>query len=511
MCVAVMAAIDMFLQSISPVSVLGAVVFLLIGYHCFLFMFNQNENRRGPPGPKPFPIVGNLLQLGVRRRDQAFMKLSKKYGPVFTVYMGSRKMVVLTGYKTIKEAFVGYADEFGEREAPRMTKEVNQQHGIAWANGDSWKEMRRFALTKLKDFGMGKKVCEEKIVEECQLLMQEFKKFKGEAFDMTQHISYAVCNIICSMVYGKRFEYDDVDFKTIVNRTNRLIQMIGSPAIQLSNIFPIFGKLIFSARRKLGNIFLANKQHHLMLLNHLRQTLSPKVCRGVVDAFLIRQQQHQESGITDSHYHNDNLLVTVMNLFAAGTETTATTLRWALLFMAKYPKIQDQVQEELRNVIGSRQVQVEDKQKLPFTEAVIYETQRLANIAPLAIPHRTSSDVTFQGYFIEKGTPVIPVLTSVLQDESEWEKPNVFHPGHFLNKDGKFVKRDAFMPFSAGRRMCPGEGLARMELFIFFATLLQHFRFAPPPGVTEEELDIAPLVGGTLIPQPHTLCAIPLM
>uniref|UniRef100_A0A3Q2PJ91 Cytochrome P450 2K1 n=1 Tax=Fundulus heteroclitus TaxID=8078 RepID=A0A3Q2PJ91_FUNHE len=506
-----MGAVDVLLQSLSPASVLGAVVFLLIGYHFLLFVFRPQEPNQGPPGPKPLPILGNLLQLNVKRLDQAFLKLSKTYGSVFTVYLGSKKVVVLTGYKTIKEAFVSYADVFGERNVPTVAKDTNLHHGIAWANGDSWKEMRRFALVKLKDFGMGKKACEEKIIEECQLLIQEFKKFKGEAFDMSQHVNYAVCNIISSMVYGNRFDYNDPDFKTIVNRTNRGIQLLGSPAIQLYNLFPRIGKLAFFARRKISNVFAANKQHHLMLLDRLKQTLSPEMCRGVADAFLVCQKQHMESGITDSHYHNDNLLVTVMNLFSAGTETTSTTLRWALLFMAKYPKIQDQVQEELRSVIGGRQVQVEDRQNLPFADAVIHETQRVTSIVPLAIPHRTSQDVTFQGHFITKGTTVIAVLTSALQDESEWKKPNVFFPGHFLSKDGKFLKRDAFLPFSAGRRMCPGESLARMELFIFFTTLLQHFRFTPAPGVKEEELDLSPNIGATLSPKPHKLCAIPLM
>ncbi|XP_070844126.1 cytochrome P450 2K3-like [Chaetodon trifascialis] len=187
------------------------------------------------------------------------------------------------------------------------------------------------------------------------------------------------------------------------------------------------------------------------------------------------------------------LLMTVVQLFAAGTDTTAATLRWALLLMAKYPKIQDQVQEELSRVIGSRQVHVEDRKDLPFTDAVIHETQRVANIGPVALPHRTSQDVTFQGHFIKK---------------DEWEKPHSFYPAHFLDKDGKFVKRDAFMPFSAGRRACLGESLARMELFIFFATLLQHFCFTPPPGVSEDELDLTPRLGYTTNPSDHKLCAV---
>ncbi|XP_043963394.1 cytochrome P450 2K1-like isoform X1 [Gambusia affinis] len=505
-----MGAMEVFLQSFSPVSVLVAVVLILIGFYFILSKSRPQGHRQGPPGPKPLPIIGNLLQLDVKRLDQAFLKLSKTYGSVFTVHMGPKKTVVLIGYKTVKEALVSYAEEFGEREPPTVAKEANLHHGVAWANGDSWKEMRRFALTNLKDFGMGKKVCEEKIIEECHVLIQKLKEFKGEAVDLSQHINYAVCNIICSMVYGKRFEYDDPEFTAVVNRTNQGIQLLGSPSVKLYSMFPKIGKRFSSAREKVRGLFLANKQHHLMLLNRLKETLSPPMCRGVADAFLIRQQQLKESGITDSIFNNDNLLVTIMNLFSAGTETTSCTLRWAMLFMAKYPKIQDQVRQELRNVIGSRQIQVEDRQNLPITDAVIHETQRVANILPLAISHRTSQDVTFHGYFIAKGTPVIPVLTSVLQDESEWEKPNVFYPGNFLSTDGKFLKRDAFMPFSAGRRVCLGESLARMELFIFFATLLQHFRFSPPAGVTEEELDLTPRVGGIVNPQPHTLCVVPL-
>ncbi|XP_018538444.1 cytochrome P450 2K1 [Lates calcarifer] len=502
-----MGILDLFLQTSSSVSLSGALVVLLLIYLVSTFSFNSQENRKDPPGPKPLPLLGNLLQLDLGRPYNTLLEFSKKYGPVFTVYLGPKKVVVLAGYKTVKEALVKYAEEFGDRDQLQIVRDFNKGHGVLWSNGDSWKEMRRFALTNLRDFGMGKKACEDKIIEECNFLIEVFKKFKGEAFDTTQPMNCAVSNIICSMVYGSRFEYDDPEFTSLVDRTNRNIQLAGSSSMQLYNLFPWFCKWIAN-RKEFHKLADANKKQNLKLFSRLKETLNPHMCRGFVDAFLVRKQHAEESGITNSHFHDENLIATVVNLFAAGTDTTATTLRWALLLMAKYPKTQDQVQEELSRVLGSRQVQVEDRKNLPFTDAVIHETQRLANIVPMALPHRTSQDVTFQGHFIKKGTTVYPLLTSVLYDESEWERPHSFYPAHFLDKDGKFVKRDAFMPFSAGRRVCLGESLARMELFIFFTTLLQHFRFSPPPGVSEDELDLTPRVGFTLNPSPHKLCAV---
>uniref|UniRef100_A0A673CL74 Cytochrome P450 2K1-like n=3 Tax=Sphaeramia orbicularis TaxID=375764 RepID=A0A673CL74_9TELE len=501
-----MGVLDSILQSSSSTSLLGVLVVLLIVY-LISSSFLSQENKNEPPGPRPLPLLGNLLQLDLKRPYNTLTEMSKKYGPVFTVYLGPKKVVVLAGYKTVKEALVNQADEFGERDSLAIVNDTYSEHGVLWSNGESWKEMRRFTLTNLRDYGMGKKACEDKIIEECQYLIEVFKEFKGQAFDTTQPINYAVSNIICSMVYGSRFEYDDPQFTSMVDRTTRRIQLAGSPSMQLYNLFPRMTKWI-SDRKEYLKIFDLIAKENLALLNRLKETLNPQMCRGLVDAFMVKQQQLEESGSTNSHFHNDNLVITVLNLFGAGTETTSTTLRWGLMLMVKYPKIQDQVQEEISRVIGTRQVQVEDRKNLPFTDAVIHETQRLANIVPMALPHKTSEDVTFQGYFIKKGTTVYPLLTSVLYDESEWEKPYSFNPAHFLDKDGKFVKRDAFMPFSAGRRICLGESLARMELFLFFTSILQHFRFTPPPGVKEEDLDLTPQVGFTLSPSLHKICAV---
>ncbi|XP_044025015.1 cytochrome P450 2K1-like isoform X2 [Siniperca chuatsi] len=466
---------DLFHQSSSSVALLGALVVLLLVYLVSSSIFSSQEYGKEPRGPRPLPVLGNLLQLDLKRPYNTLLELSKKYGSVFTVYFGPKKVVVLAGYKTVKEALVNYAEEFGDRDPMQIAHDSTQGNGVIWSNGDSWKEMRRFALTNLRDFGMGKKACEDKIIEECDYLIEVFKKFKV--------------------------------FTSLVDRTNRNNQLLGTPSVQMYNMFPWVGKW-FAGRKEFQKLFAANRKQNKQLFSRLKETLNPQMSRGFVDAFLVRKQNLEESGITNSHFHNENLTITVMNLFAAGTDTTATTLRWGLLLMAKYPKIQDQVQEELSRVIGSRQVQVEDRKNLPFTDAVIHETQRLANIAPMALPHKTSQDVVFQGHFIKKGTTVYPLLTSVLYDESEWERPHTFYPAHFLDKDGKFVKRDAFMPFSAGRRICPGESLARMELFVFFTTFLQHFHFSPAPGVSEDELDLTPRVGFTLSPSSHKLCAV---
>ncbi|KAF1379517.1 hypothetical protein PFLUV_G00176870 [Perca fluviatilis] len=490
----------------SPTTLLGVVALFLVLY-LVASSFTSQEMGKEPPGPRPLPLLGNLLQLDLKRPYKSLCELSKKHGSVFTVYFGTSKVVVLSGYKAVKEALVSYADEFGDRYVSPIFYDTNQGHGILFANGESWKELRRFALTTLRDFGMGKRVAEQKILEECHHLIQMFAKHEGKPFDTACPVNYATSNIISSIVYGSRFDYSDPRFKNMVRRANETIRVTGSPQIQLYNMFPRLVGWIKNRQLILKNVEMSIRDVK-DLIRHLKETLNPQICRGLVDCFLNRKQKEEESSVMDTHYNEKNLIFTVTNLFAAGTDTTATTLRWSLLLMAKYPRIQDQVQEELSRVVGSRQVRVEDRMSLPYTDAVIHETQRLANIVPMSIPHKTSRDVTFQGYFIKEGTTVFPLLTSVLHDENEWESPHTFNPSHFLDKEGKFIRRDAFMPFSAGRRVCLGESLAKMELFLFFTALLQRFRFTPPPGVTEDELDLTPAVGFILAPSPHELCAV---
>uniref|UniRef100_A0A8C1V1Z5 Cytochrome P450 2K1-like n=1 Tax=Cyprinus carpio TaxID=7962 RepID=A0A8C1V1Z5_CYPCA len=499
-----MALVETLLMHMFTTEVLLAAVLLFLVVYLFSISSNSPED---PPGPKPLPLLGNLHLLDLRQLHMSLLELSKKYGSVFTVHFGPKKFVVLAGYKTVKQALVNQAEEFGERDITPIFQDFNQGHGIVFANGDSWKAMRRFALSALRDFGMGKKMSEEKIVDETRYLREVFDKFQGNPFDTTQPVNYAVSNIISAIVYGKRFDYEDPKFQDMVDKANKNVQMLGSVVIQIYNMCPALGPWMKTWRLLMKNVESLRREIK-ELVNVLQETLNPLESRGFIDSFLIYKQSTQESGERESHFHEQNLLITVSNLFTAGTDTTGSTLRWGLMFMAKYPHIQDRVQEEIDQILAGREPASEDRKNLPYTDAVIHEIQRLANIVPMNLPHMTSCDVSFNGYFIKKGTCVLPLLTSVLRDENEWETPDTFNPEHFLDEKGQLRKRDAFMPFSAGRRVCPGESLARMELFLFFTSLLQCFRFTPPPGVSEDDLDLTPVVGLTLNPSPHKLCAI---
>ncbi|XP_072860338.2 cytochrome P450 2K1 [Pogona vitticeps] len=490
---------------ITPVSILflsGLMMMLVLKTRDFW----KNSSQRLPPGPWPLPLVGNLLIMDRKRPYKSMLKLSKQYGPVFSLQMGLQRMVVLTGYETVKEALINQADAFAERPFVPILEEFSNGFGIIVSHGENWKVMRRFALTTLRDYGMGKRSIEDKIVEECKVLIKKFESYQGKPFETTTIINAAVANIIVSILLGKRFEYEDPTFQRLLQLVNENVQLFGSPSVMLCNMFPALG-FLFGARKTL----LKNRDElHAFItatfINHLKD-LDKNDQRSFIDTFLIQQQEELKKN-NGGYFHKENLKHVVGNLFAAGVETTSTTLRWSLLLMMKYPKIQKKVQAEIDDVVGTAQPRTEHRIRMPYTDAVVHEVQRFADIIPTNLPHATTTDVTLKGYFVPKGTHVIPLLTSVLHDESQWEKPHEFYPEHFLDSAGKFVKRDAFMPFSAGRRICAGETLAKMELFLFFTSLLQRFTFQPPPGTSREDLDFTRGVGLTTPPLPFHICAL---
>ncbi|KAM3930503.1 cytochrome P450 2K1-like [Leptodactylus fuscus] len=457
-----------------------------------------------PPGPRSWPLIGNLHILNFKKPQETYFKLAEKYGPVFTFHMGPKKMVVLAGYETVKDALVNHAEEFGERAGVKMFQSMDKGMGILFSQGENWKAMRRFTISTLRDFGMGKSTIEEKIADECVHLTNVLASFKGKPFEYTMILNACVANIIVSILLGYRMDYDDPQFLRLMTLINENVRLTGSKMVSLYNMFPFLEIFPGSHKTMLRNVEEQCKFITKTFVEHLKN-LDENDQRSFIDAFLVRQKE--EAGNSQSYFHNGNLTRVVRNLFSAGMETSSTTLRWGLLLMIKYPEIQEKVQEEISRVIGSAQPMYSHRGQMPFTNAVIHEIQRFADIVPMNLPHETTKDVTFKGYFIPKGTFIIPLLSSVLRDKTQFEKPDDFYPNHFLDGNGHFMKKEAFMPFSAGRRACAGETLAKMELFIFFTSLLQKFTFRLPPGVTS--VDLSSIVGITNAPKQQMMCALP--
>ncbi|XP_068449006.1 cytochrome P450 2J2-like isoform X2 [Clinocottus analis] len=381
-----------------------------------------------PPGPWALPFLGNIFT-GVDFKS--LEKLALEYGPVFSLRQGSERIVFISSHKMVKEALVHQLDSFVDRPVVPLFHEV----------------------------------------------------FKGIGRPFNPHyiITTAVSNIISSVLLGQRFEYSDPSFRSFLELDNEAIVLAGSPLSQMYNAFP-------------GLLKYVPGPHQTVLLNYKtimtflkaqvakhQKEWNPDDPRDFIDVYLGEMEKKKED--PQAGFNLETLQVCILDLIEAGTESSATTLRWALVYMMHYPEIQQKVQAEIDRVVGqSRQPTVADKPNLPFTDAVVHETQRLGNIVPVGFPKMASKDATLGGYVIPKGTAINTVLASVLVDKEEWATPDIFNPEHFLDSEGQFRRREAFLPFSAGKRVCLGEHMARTELFLFFSSLLQRFTISPVPG-----------------------------
>ncbi|XP_057635667.1 cytochrome P450 2C25-like isoform X5 [Chionomys nivalis] len=430
---------------------MDAVVALVLSLCCLLLLSlwrQSSERAKLPPGPTPLPVLGNFLQIDVKDISQCLTNFSKIYGPVFTLYLGMQPTVVLHGYEAVKEALIDHGEEFAGRGSFPIFEKISKGLGIVFSNGNRWKEIRRFTLTTLRNLGMGKRNLEDRVQEEAQCLVEELRKTNGSPCDPTFILSCAPCNVICFTVFQNRFDYKDQNFLNLMEKLNDNVRILSSPWMQASH----------------------NQQSEFTL---------------------------------------ENLATTVLDLFAAGTETTSTTLRYALLLLLKHPDVTAKVQEEIHRVVGrNRSPCMQDRSHMPYTDAMIHEVQRFISLIPINLPHAVTCDIKFRNYIIPKGTTVITSLTSVLNDSKEFPNPEIFDPGHFLDNNGNFKKSDYFVPFSTGKRICAGEGLARMELFLFLTTILQNFKLKSL--VNTKDIDTTPLVNGfASVPPKFQLCFIP--
>uniref|UniRef100_A0A8C5RR17 Cytochrome P450 2G1-like n=1 Tax=Laticauda laticaudata TaxID=8630 RepID=A0A8C5RR17_LATLA len=485
-------------------------LFLVTYLSCLVLLFVRRKSSARsqlPPGPTPLPLVGNCLQIKAFKTLASLLKLREKYGPVFTVYFGNRPIVVLCGYEAVKEALIDKAEVFSGRKTNPTLQRTFQEHGVVFAEGQRWKQLRRFSLNVLRNFGMGKKSIEGRIQEEAQFLLEEFQRTREKPFNPIFLLSCSVSNIICSIVFGNRFDYKDEEFLALMKMMNDSFRQISNSWSQFYDIYANLLRFFPGPHTKIYDILEDMRVFIAKRVEKNKETLDPNAPRDYIDCFLIQMEKEKDN--PDSEFNRKNLEMTTLNLFFAGTETVSSTLRYGFLLLMKYPEVQAKMHEEIDRVIGQNRIpNIEDRSQMPYVDAVIHEVQRFSDLIPMNVAHAVTRNTEFRGYLIPKGTEVFPLLSTVLHDGTKFQSPEGFHPENFLDENGCLKQNDAFIPFSAGKRICLGEALARMELFLFFTTILQRFRLKPL--VDPKDIDATPQESGfATIPPLFELSVVP--
>uniref|UniRef100_A0A672Y330 Cytochrome P450 2F2-like n=1 Tax=Sphaeramia orbicularis TaxID=375764 RepID=A0A672Y330_9TELE len=423
---------------------------LVLLWLCLCFIFFQLKTRRPknfPPGPTGLPLVGSLLSLNLENPLQDFDRLRRTHGNVFSVYFGSEPVVFLNGMQTIKEALVTKAADFSGRPQDKLFNIATGNKGVILSDyGPSWKEHRRFALMTLRNFGLGKKSMEERILGEIQYTIKTVENSIGKLLSPQVMFHNAASNIICQVLFGTRYDYDDELIRVIVNCFTENLKIANGPWQTLYDSIPMIRNLPLPFQKAFENIKTC-ENITLRLINEHKKTRVPGQPRHFVDCYLDELDKRGNDG---SSFSEDRLVMYALDLHVAGTDTTSNTLLTGFLYLSTHPHIQERCQQEIDQVLeGKDCVSYDDRNNMPYMQAVIHEVQRVSNTVPLSVPHCAIRDTELKGYFIPRGTMIIPNLTTVMNEEGQWKFPNEFNPENFLNDQGEFVKPEAFMPFSA--------------------------------------------------------------
>ncbi|XP_048829583.1 cytochrome P450 2D3-like isoform X4 [Brienomyrus brachyistius] len=456
----------------------GTLLLLWIGFFLLFFLYRPLRPKNFPPGPQPIPVFGNLLQLTLDNPMEDLKKLSTQYGKVFSLYFGGRPAVVINGLQAMKEAMVTKSVDFAGRPQDVLLSHVTEGKGVILADyGPSWREHRRFALMTLRNFGLGKKSMEDRILDEISYVITCLDRSVGRSMSPQTLFHKAASNIICSIIFGIRYDHDDKYLQDIIRMFTENTKIFNGPWAMIYDALPLVRSVPLPFQKAFQNTAVLKKMAADMITQH-KSTREPGEPRDLIDCYLDEIEKIQEI--------RERFGVTPV----------------AHLYVCLY--LPASCQQEIDTVLGEKTtVSYEDRHKMPYIQATIHEAQRLSNMVPLSVFHSTTKDTQLMGYNIPKGTLIIQNLSTVLHDEGHWKFPHDFNPANFLNEQGEFVKPDAFMPFSVGPRVCLGESLARMELFLFLVTLLRRYQFVWPEDAGVP--DLSPVWGGTLSPKPYKL------
>ncbi|GMT05906.1 hypothetical protein PENTCL1PPCAC_28080, partial [Pristionchus entomophagus] len=448
------------------------------------------KRRHLPPGPTPLPLLGNLIPLIFSFPGYELMhKWKREYGNIYTYWLGPFPIVTVNEINLVQQMFVQDGDNYADRGSfGKLTESYRGgTYGIVETSGQTWREQRRFTLHTLRDFGLGKERMQEQILNEADSLLNDLEKEckeTGSAWPI-KYTERTVASVINLVLFGYRFDKDHenefyrvrkmLDDQNKELRNPIMIAFIGMPQWITKHI-PFINKkfdLMWKVRDELFEFFRENIKKHREVIDYTSED-----CDDYCDAYLKEMYKLRDD--PETSFHEKQFINVCLDLWLAGMETTASTMAWGTALLLNYPEVQQKMHDEFDRVIGSdRIITMNDKNELHFLNAFISEVQRWANIIPQNLLRKTSRDVEVDGHFLKAGTPIAPQISVLMTDEKIFPDPYVFRPDRFIDENGKLKTFKQFLPFSVGKRQCPGEGLARMELYLFFGNLVHRFNISP--------------------------------
>ncbi|XP_051261538.1 steroid 21-hydroxylase isoform X1 [Dicentrarchus labrax] len=442
----------------------------------YFYQFLPCSSSPSLPGPPSLFLIGNMMELTHDHLPIHLTNLAQRYGNIYRLKCGNTTMVVLNSSDIIREALVKKWSDFAGRPLS-YTGDIVSGGGRTISLGDyneEWRAHRRLVHSALQ------RCCQQSLHDVIEGQALHLRKvlmdYQGSAVDLSEDFTVAASNVITTLAFGKEYDKRSLELQQLHSCLNEIVALWGSSWISVLDSFPLLRKLpnpVFS--RLLKEVARRDE----IISKHLKNYKSQdKKNEDAITGSLLQgldKHRNTEDGVllTDIHVH-----MATVDLLIGGTETTAAWLNWTVAFLLHRPEVQTKVYEELCTVLEGRYPKYSDRHRLPVLCSLIHEVLRLRPVAPLAVPHRAIRDSSIAGHFIPKNTVIIPNLFGAHHDPAVWTDPYSFKPERFLEGGGGSTR--ALIPFGGGARLCLGESVAKMELFLFTAYLLRDFQFIPP-------------------------------
>ncbi|KAJ7370095.1 hypothetical protein OS493_034306 [Desmophyllum pertusum] len=478
---------------------IAEVVALLIFLVAVYVVSTIWENRNLPPGPFPLPMLGNLLSVGLKQPYRDLANMAEKYGKLFRIHMGSRKVIVINSYEIAREALIAKAEDFAGRPHHFFGSIFGRNStDLAFQTfSQRWKIQHKITLTALR-----LTADKANIALHVEQLCEKFHSYNGKPFCPRDLVYKSFGNCLSSLIFGQENKLDDCEVDKLIEALHIFAKSLG--AANFIDTFPIFKyfpiEIIRKARQAAetrDEIFERKFEEHV-------STFQKDNIRDLIDTMLKGFHENNARGLLTEEY----LISSASDVFMPGTETPSTVMTWLVFYAIKYPDVQARLHRELDDVIGNtnRLPEISDRHNLPYLEAFIAEVHRIVSDTPLAVPHSTMRDTSLAGFLIPRDTTVFLNLWAIHHNPDYWNDPFCFKPERFLDEQGQ-LHVEGILPFSLGKRSCPGESFGKKAVFLYVARLLYRFKFECPPGDMlpgEEECDY----GILLDCKPFKMCAI---